>query len=342
MNIEAVGIRPQIDADACADCTKCLTICPGHSVDAEMATGPTPQPSIGQEEFGFALEIWEGHATEPQMRHRASSGGVLSALASYCLEQEDMAFVLHSGMDAERPWLNTTVQSRNRSEIMARAGSRYAPASPCDGLAAIESSDRPCVFIGKPCDTTAAFKLRRERPALDRNLGLVLTFFCAGTPSTNGTLDLLHQFGVDRASVSQLRYRGEGWPGRFKVVHEQGEHSLSYDESWGHLSHYRSMRCQLCPDGLGRVADICCGDAWESFGRNGNQGRSLVIVRTQRGREILRRAMAAKYVELTPASAEHVLAAQPGLLQKRGELFGHDWLHSDCSACQCLSSRDFR
>jgi coenzyme F420 hydrogenase subunit beta len=322
VNIEAVGIRPRFDSEACANCTKCLAICPGYSVDAELATGPSPQPRGAQEEFGFALEIWEGHATDPQMRHRASSGGVLSALASYCLEKEDMAFALHSGMDSERPWLNTTMQSRSRSEIMARAGSRYAPASPCDGLGAIESSDRPCVFIGKPCDTAAAFKLRRERPALDRNLGLVLTFFCAGTPSTNGTLDLVNQLGVDAAAISELRYRGDGWPGRFKVVHEQGEHSLSYEESWGRLSHYRPLRCQLCPDGLGRVADISCGDAWESFDGKDGLGRSLVIVRTARGREILHRAMAAGYVQLTPASSENVLAAQPSLLRKRRELFG--------------------
>jgi len=225
-------------------------------------------------------------------------------------------------MNDARPWLNTTVQSRKRSEVVARAGSRYAPASPCDGLAAIEASDRPCVFIGKPCDTAAATMLRRERPNLDRNLGLVLSFFCAGTPSTKGTLDLLQDFNVDKTSVTQLRYRGEGWPGYFRVLNGNDEHTLSYEESWGRLSHYRPLRCQLCPDGLGRVADISCGDAWESFDEKGSAGRSLVIVRTERGREILRGAMAANYVELTPASPEHVIAAQPNLLRKRRELFG--------------------
>jgi len=322
VNIQAVGIRPRFDSVSCAGCTKCLAICPGYSVDAHLATQNASQEGYQSEEFGSALEIWEGYATDPQLRYRGSSGGVLSALAIYCLEQEEMAFVLHTAMDDAKPWLNTTVQSRTRGEVMARAGSRYAPASPCEGLAAIEASERPCVFIGKPCDTAAASMLRLERPNLDLNLGLVLSFFCAGTPSTKGTLDLLQDFNVDKASVTQLRYRGEGWPGPFKVLHEHGEHTLSYEESWGRLSHYRPLRCQLCPDGLGRVADISCGDAWESFDGKGNAGRSLVIVRTPRGREILRRAMAANYVQLTPASPEHVIAAQPNLLQKRRDLFG--------------------
>src|SRR5437763_1922606 len=84
--------------------------------------------------------------------------------------------------------------------------------APCEGLGAIENSDRPCVFIGKPTDTAACWKLRELRPALDRNLGLVMTFFCAGEPSTAGTLDLITSLGIGREDVDALRYRGEGWP----------------------------------------------------------------------------------------------------------------------------------
>jgi coenzyme F420 hydrogenase subunit beta len=323
VNIEGVGIRPRFDSDASANCTKCLSICPGNSVDGNLASGPPKAPE-SIHDFGQALEIWEGYAADPEIRHRGSSGGVTSALTLYCLEQEDMSFALHSAMDDQQPWINNTVQSRTRTEILSRAGSRYAPASPCAGLEAIEKSDRPCVFIGKPCDTAAVWMLRRERPELDRNLGLVLSFFCAGTPSTKGTLDLVDALDVDRKSVDQIRYRGEGWPGNFKILYNNGsrEKSLSYEDSWGQLSHYRPLRCQLCPDGLGRVADVSCGDAWESFNKNGDPGRSIVIVRTERGREIVRRAIAANYVQLTPATSKNVLDAQQNLLQKRKDLFG--------------------
>ncbi len=324
VNIEGVGIRPRFDSEASANCTKCLSICPGNSVDGNLASAGLPKAPESIHEFGHALEIWEGHASDPEIRHRGSSGGVLSALTLYCLEHEDMSFALHTAMDEKQPWINNTVQSRTRTEILSRAGSRYAPASPCAGLEAIEKSDRPCVFIGKPCDTAAVWMLRNERPQLDRNLGLVLSFFCAGTPSTKGTLDLLDAFDVNPKSVDHIRYRGEGWPGNFKVLYDNqsGEKSLTYEDSWGKLSHYRPLRCQLCPDGLGRVADVSCGDAWESYNTSGDPGRSIVIVRTERGREIVRRAMAANYVQLTPATSKNVLDAQQNLLQKRKDLFG--------------------
>jgi coenzyme F420 hydrogenase subunit beta len=323
VNIENVGIRPQFNGNGCAACTKCLSICPGYYVDGDMETR-RPKQTEADHEFGPALEIWEGWAADPEIRHKASSGGLLTALALYCLEREGMEFVLHTGMDAQKPWTNRTVESRTRAELLACTGSRYAPASPCDGLAAIEKSSRPAVFIGKPCDATAVAHLRRQKPALDHNLGLVLTFFCAGTPSTRGTLDLVKSLDVRIEDIQGVRYRGEGWPGRFRVLggNRSEEKSYSYEESWGRLTGYRPFRCHLCPDGLGRVADLSCGDAWEHPHEGADPGRSIVLVRTTRGREILHRAIAAKYVELKLVGATAVSAAQKNLLSRRRETFG--------------------
>jgi coenzyme F420 hydrogenase subunit beta len=324
VNVEGVGIRPRFDSSQCASFTGCLSTCPGYQVEAGLAAGPLAKKSEGDYSFGPALEIWEGYACDPEIRFRASSGGILSALALYCLEREKMEFVLHTAMDESKPWTNKTVQSTTRSEILARTGSRYAPASPCEGLGAIEESGRPCVFIGKPCDASAVAMLRKERPALDQRLGLVLAFFCAGTPSTRGTLNLLKSLEVAPEETKALRYRGEGWPGKFKVLsgNPGKEKSLSYPEAWGQLISYRPWRCHLCPDGLGRVADISCGDAWREAADDGDVGRSLVLVRTPRGQEILRRAVAAKYVELTPSGQAQVFAAQPNLIERRAEILG--------------------
>jgi coenzyme F420 hydrogenase subunit beta len=324
VNIENQGIRPRFDSPDCGKCSSCLPICPGYTVDSSLMVGDLPKVSAADHDFGPALEIWEGYAADPEIRLRSSSGGLLTALSLYCLEREDMAFVLHTGMDQTKPWLNETVKSYNRTELLSNAGSRYAPASPCEGLGEIEKSDRPCVFVGKPCDTAATALARAQRPALDKKLGLVLTFFCAGTPSTKGTLELLNSLGVRPDELSGLRYRGEGWPGRFKITGKEKEipESYSYRETWGHLTKYRPLRCHICPDGLGRVADLSCGDAWEQYDGGSDPGRSIVLVRTEKGRQILHGAIRDGYVDLHPISAAAVQAAQVNLLTRRPEIFG--------------------
>lgn len=323
-NIPSVGIRPQFNSTQCAECTKCLSICPGYQVNSERESASLKKSSAADHEFGPALGIWEGYATDPEIRYKASSGGVLSALALYCLEKEEMGFVLHTAMDEVEPWRNRTVQSRTREEVLSRTGSRYAPSSPCEGLQAIEESPRPCVFIGKPCDTAAVMALSDERQQLAGRIGLVMAFFCAGTPNTQGTLDLVEGLGFSQAEIGSIRYRGEGWPGLFKVQsrNDKREGIMSYKDSWSRLTKYRSLRCNLCPDGLGRVADISCGDAWGERESETDPGRSIVIVRTQRGWDLLHRAMEAKYVQLLPVEPTRVFIAQKELLIRRRELFG--------------------
>lgn len=319
VHVETEGFRPVFDTPNKAEMTAALPVCPGYQVDARVAApGPASHPA-----YGSALEIWEGWATDPEVRFRASSGGILTALSLYVIEVEQFGGVVHAGMDPEKPWMNRNYISRTRADVVARAGSRYAPSSPCEALAELPG-DGLHAFVGKPCDVSAVAELRRRDPELDRRLGLVLSFFCAGTPSTRGTLDLMQQLGTKPEDTTEVHYRGDGWPGRFRMTLRSGESSptLSYADSWGRLTGYRPLRCNLCPDGLGRLADISCGDAWDQFEENGDPGRSLILVRTERGRRYLQAAAAAGYITLIPAGTARVLAAQKNLLRRRSEIFG--------------------
>jgi coenzyme F420 hydrogenase subunit beta len=325
VHVETEGYRPVFDDPACRECTDCLDICPGARVNGNLETGELPRHSEADQEFGPTLEIWEGWASDPEIRFKGSSGGVLSALSLYCLEKEGFGGVIHAGMDSARPWMNQNHVSGDRQGILARAGSRYAPSAPCAALSMVEDAHGPYVFIGKPCDVSAVSELRRRDVAVRNRIGLVLTFFCAGTPSTRGTLDLIGGLGVKRNEVKQVHYRGEGWPGAFRIIRDGGPETmrtLAYREAWGRLTGYRPLRCNLCPDGLGRVADIACGDAWDQYEDDGNPGQSLVLVRTEKGKRVLEAARRAGYVTLRRVGTENVLRAQASLLGRRRGLFG--------------------
>ncbi len=322
-NFYNCGIRPEVDKEKCGNECTCLSYCPGLNVDAGLVQDDGYEVKSDDLEFGPVLDIWEGYALDQEIRFSASSGGLLTALSLYCIEKENMAFILHSEMHPEKPWENRTAVSRSKSELVLRTGSRYAPSSPCDQLNLIEESNKPCVFIGKPCDTTAVMMARKQRPQLDENLGLVLTFFCAGVPSTRGTIDLIEKLDISDSEVNHLRYRGNGWPGSFKVQSSSARKSksLSYIDSWGELQKYRQFRCQLCPDGLGQVSDIACGDAWHRYQDDGNPGQSIALVRTERGRKIIRGALENNYIKIERINKQHVVQAQ-GLISRKPEIFG--------------------
>jgi coenzyme F420 hydrogenase subunit beta len=218
------------------------------------------------------------------------------------------------------------VLSRSRDELIAATGSRYSPASPCDRLDLIEGAPKPCVFIGKPCDVAAARRAAELRPQLAKRLALTIAIFCAGTPSTRGTLRLIAELGLEDTALDEVRYRGRGWPGRFQATANNRSVSDSYEHSWDSLQRHRQWRCYVCADHTGEFADISVGDPWYRPIPQDEPGRSLVLVRTERGREAVRRAIADDYLVLATVGPEIVVASQPELLKTRGAIWGRIWV----------------
>jgi coenzyme F420 hydrogenase subunit beta len=328
VNVLQEGLRPMIadhNSGSCGTCTDCLEVCPGIGISHAPVRGGAGVINQLTQSWGPVLEVWEGHASDPELRLGGSSGGLSSALSLYCIERGGMVGLLHVASDDSARYTNRTAFSRSRREILAATGSRYAPASPCDGLRSIEESGGPCVFIGKPCDVEGLRKAEAIRPALRANHGLAIGIFCAGTPSTQGTLDLLQLHGIDPAEVQELRYRGRGWPGSFAVRlkgHDQWQELATYAEAWSFLQKYRPYRCHLCPDGTAEFADISCGDPWYREIGADEPGQSLVVVRTPRGRDIVRAAIAAGYVDLVAVKPELLQLSQRELQHKRGAIWG--------------------
>lgn len=320
------GIRPMVESTDCGDCGQCLEVCPG--VESDFAP-PPEDGAMGskafREDWGQVLEIWEGHATDDVIRHKGSSGGALTALACFCLERAGMHGVLHIGQDEADPIRNLTRLSTTRHELMAAIGSRYSPASVCDGLGKVEAAPGPCVVIGKPSEISALRKAEVMKPGLSKNVGVALSFFCAESPSTAGTVALLQKMGLEASEVSDLRYRGHGWPGHFAPVRHgktEPEGKLTYAESWAFLQRFRPWSVQLWPDGSGELADISCGDPWYEKPDGKNPGSSLIVVRTRRGSELVRAAIAAGYLSLKRAEPWKLEKSQSNLAAKKGAVGG--------------------
>jgi len=330
-DVPEFGRRPKLTRGTTADeaSSRALQACPGielhHTFDRR-------DPALIHEltsAWGPVIKVWEGYAADPEIRYGGSSGGAASALALYAIEQKKMHGVLHIAARPDAPYLNHTILSTMRQELLANTGSRYAPASPCEGLQMIADAPAPCVFIGKPCDVAAAGKAAVIRPDLGKNIGLTIAMFCAGTPSTAGTLEMLRRMGIDDPSkLISLRYRGRGWPGKATAVvrlPDGGERTmqLGYEESWGEiLTKHVQWRCRLCPDHTGEFADIAVGDPWHIPRAGDDPGRSLIVARTRRGRQIVEGAISAGYLTASEADPRNIAKSQPSLLKVRASVWG--------------------
>lgn len=341
--------------DLCAGCGACAAIAPGRVAMREAApgfarpvqTGPvTPRedaaiaavcPGLVEEVeaggrrdhvlWGPYLEMRTGHATDPGLRHAASSGGALSAVLVHLLETGAVDGVIQTGASEAVPVGNAAVLSRDAAAVRAAAGSRYAPSSPLDGIERHLSGSERLAFVGKPCDAAALRALGRIDPRVGERIPFILSFFCAGVPSRRGAEAVLRALGAAPEETVAFRYRGNGWPGQAVARLSDGsERAMSYAESWGAiLSRHVQHRCKICPDGHGAQADLVCADAWESDERGypvftEAPGTSLVVARTELGARLLAEAEAAGRLETRAFDVEGLAAIQPGQVRRRQAL----------------------
>lgn len=265
-----------------------LSVCPGIHVEHT--------PPLKNEElmWGPIKSCQAGWSTDDQLRHKASSGGGLSAFAGHMLRSGQADAVLHIGVSAHDPLLNEYRISTTPEQVAGNAGSRYAPAAPLTGLREALAKHERIAFIGKPCDVVAMRKIMAVDPVAKQKVVACLSFMCAGVPSIKGTHAVLNKLNSPREEVVEFRYRGNGWPGLATAVLKDGRsRSMTYDDSWGKiLNKHLQFRCKVCFDGTGEFADITCADAWYGS-RDGYpsfeeaQGRSLILARTGIGAQIL-------------------------------------------------------
>ncbi len=321
-NIADRGIRPFIDESKCEQCGACVAACPGVSLEHGGFDDSVLQDC--KQGWGPVLKIYDGCAADNDIRYAASSGGAATALALFALDTEQVGQVLHIKADPEAPFDNLPVFSTTREDLMGTTGSRYAPASPCEAFGGITAFDGDSLFIGKPCDIAALRKAQRIDPELKRKVKAAVSIFCAGTPTLNGTLSVVNALGVkDASDVDSFSYRGNGWPGEMTAVCSDGErYTMPYIDAWGGiLTKHGQLRCRLCPDPTGEFADVSCGDAWYRS-TEGDAGRSLIVVRTRVGMELVKQAIDAGYLIAEEVDSDVLPRSQQSVYEKRCNLWG--------------------
>lgn len=281
------------------------TVCPAYLGRPNLETDhvllkQTPVPF-----FGYSKQITLAHAADDKLRRKAASGGALSAVLIYLLETQRIDAVMHVGVSPSDPFLNEVKISRTAKEVFENSGSRYAPAAALSRISEVLKGNERFAFVGKPCEVASLRQTIKCVPEFQNKVLYFISFFCAGTPSMNMVKHLASHLNMSEHDVSEIRYRGAGWPGSFMMTSIAGEQAqMSYDESWGkYLGRSIQNRCKLCFDGIGESADLAFGDAWylndhQKPDFTERDGRNVILARNPVGQQLLDDALSLGYLDL--------------------------------------------
>ncbi|MEW6366630.1 MAG: Coenzyme F420 hydrogenase/dehydrogenase, beta subunit C-terminal domain [Acidobacteriota bacterium] len=277
---------------ACDGCRgACYAGCSGAEVHfptlAEFAHATQPQNPF----LGVVRSLYVGHAADEEVRRAGASGGVISAIAIYLLEQGIVDGVIALGPVTGEPWRFEPKVARTRAEVIACAQSKYSISPPNVILRRLEQepAEFRAAFIGIPCQVHSIRKLQIEGQTASRKITHVIGSYCGNILHFDAVRGFLAKHRVtDYRLIRKLEYRAGEWPGKMRVTLEGGR-VLEMPKFYANylIPFYMMRRCLLCTDLANEFADISGGDAWAPVYEERGKGFSLIMGRNGTGQRIL-------------------------------------------------------
>ncbi|MEM2528907.1 MAG: Coenzyme F420 hydrogenase/dehydrogenase, beta subunit C-terminal domain [Ignisphaera sp.] len=302
----------EVDNTKCTNCGLCLKVCPSLDINTHSILARNKL-------LGDYIALYYGFSLDDKLRYKASSGGIVSSLFKYLLENNIVDGVVLIRPTSGSPFIYEPFITAAIHDIYELAGTRYFPTPMNKILKKLLTIEGKFVIVGTPCQIYAISKFSTFHKELRKKIFIKVGLFCGGTPNINSHKYLLYAYDIDAKNLVSI-YRGIGWPGYNVLVYKTGKKVLIHRRPKNFVAKaYHSLcffpifaqkKCLLCVDRFASYADISVGDAWLDKFKGDKKGTSLIIVRNREVAEILQAMKEKKYIFYDKVSEKDVINSQ--------------------------------
>ena len=232
-------------------------------------------------------------ATDEKILARGQDGGAVTALLAWGLETGELDGAVTASPSEDVPWLDEPNLVRSKEELLAAAGSRYTYcATPLGLKKAVAAKCKSVALVGVSCESTAIRQLAAEGiKRWVRPVKYVIGLMCTETFDYEAFMigKVEQEMGIPLHDITKVNVKGkvivtlkDG-----KDVNIPLKDARPYANEW----------CHHCPDFAAEHADLSCGGL-------GMEGWTMILVRTDAGEDLMKRAVEAGILELREAEEE--------------------------------------
>ena len=266
-------------------------ICPGKGYDIK-GTGENLFANEAKYslQLGYINSLYASHSLNDEVLENASSGGVITELLLYLVEKKIVDYVSVTQFVCDNQGVHTrTFLTSEKHEILKAQGSKYCPVNFDSLLNELHQKTGKAAIMAPPCVIAGFRKIEKEHPNfIKANIIFHISNFCGGFKSFRNIKRLAEIHKVNYHNLSDFRFRGDGQPGSLRFVEKTGKTaSTPYPQYVGLNGYSKMLRCHLCPDATGELADIACGDAWIPRFQDDNNTWSMIICRNNAAKELV-------------------------------------------------------
>lgn len=291
-------------------CSLCAMACPrlNPSIDLieERVHGHARAPEQPEGSHLYKVLV---RATDPAVMNVAQDGGAVTAMIAWGLENGELDGAVVAAPSESVPWLDEPRVVTTKKELLDAAGSRYTYcATPLALKKVAEMKLKSVAMVGVSCESTAVRQLEAAKiKRWVRPIKLVFGLMCCETFDYDSYMvgKIQEERGIPLSDVTKMNIKG-------KVIvslKDGSDVTIPLKES----RPYANSWCHHCPDFAAEHADLSCGGL-------GMSGWTMVLVRSEEGRDYLERAVAAGVLETrAPEEEERALDLLVRLAAKQRE-----------------------
>lgn len=349
MNVILSELKKIQDAHICCGCGACAALDRSHTTKMQdTANGPVPlfskeasfpewaleacpakgvnYPEMYQHVwgkdpdswlFGEIKKVYTGFSADPKIRKSGASGGVITHILCYLLENRIVDAVIAAKQGVGSPLSAKAVILDSIEGVLNAAQSVYVPVSMLDILPELDPQKRYAITCLP--EASSALRVMQKNGFKPAELINYVLGPYTGTALYPAAIEcFLRSNRVPKDdSVTKLQWRAGAWPGYLQIDTAAGRVLKSPKVYYNYLIPFFVTQTSLqSMDFANEFADIAVGDAWnpkfEKEAQKGAGGQSVIAVRSEKMLEIVKQMQAAGLLVLTEEEPS-----------KAGDMHGH-------------------
>jgi len=276
-----------IDYNVCVDCGVCLKSCPPYTRSNEATNNHL---------LGNFKSIYACYSADKEIRKQSASGGFITALSVYLLENDFVDGVIVTKRTPDSPINGIPFIAKTKEEIINSKTSIYAPVEFGNIIKKIikeKMYNTRLAVVGLPCHLEAIHKATNTYKRLNKVFTYKIAILCGQSPSALAYNYISKKLNINKQDIRNIKNRGDGWPGRVTIdLKNDKKIQFPYQDklSMGTVLSsplFTPMACQLCVDPVGFNSDITVSDALIDEYANDELGRNFILVRNDKMQSII-------------------------------------------------------
>jgi len=285
----------------------CYEYCPRTYTDMDAISKKIHGASYSGDEIGPVRQVLMARAGAAKTRTKGQYGGAVSALLALALDNSLIdAAILSKNTDDKFP---SGFVARSAAQVLEGAGSNYMAYPALEALNRMpkDSKDRLGIVV-TPCQAIAMAKMVASPPTQRISMGnvrLTIGLFCTWALA----YDRFYEFLKNKVSPAKIKKFDIPPPPANRLDIYIGKEVKSYPLD--DIRNYRMPTCAYCLDMTAEFTDVSVGAA------EGVEGWNTVIVRTQRGVDIIEDAKKKGKLEIKDLPVQNLTHLKEASLNKK-------------------------